>query len=95
MGRVPTTPATVTGVITTDQGAIGVRLNNAQAPCTVNNFASLAQKGYFDGTDCHRLTTSAELGVLQAVTAGNGKGGPGYQFLNEYPTNQYWLTDPR
>ncbi|CAM3511935.1 peptidylprolyl isomerase [Mycobacterium frederiksbergense] len=95
MGRVPTTPATVTGVITTDRGAIGVRLNNAQAPCTVNNFASLAQKGYFNGTDCHRLTTSAELGVLQCGDPlGTGKGGPGYQFPNEYPTNQYRLTDP-
>ncbi len=25
---------------------------------------------------------------------GTGKGGPGYQFPNEYPTNQYRLTDP-
>jgi peptidyl-prolyl cis-trans isomerase B (cyclophilin B) len=95
MGRVPTTPATVTGVITTDRGTIGVRLNNAQAPCTVNNFASLAQKGYFNDTDCHRLTTAAELGVLQCGDPlGTGKGGPGYQFPNEYPTNQYRLTDP-
>ncbi|MDF2581678.1 MAG: cyclophilin [Mycobacterium sp.] len=95
MGRVPTTPPTVNGVITTDRGAIGVRLNNAQAPCTVNNFASLAQKGYFNGTDCHRLTTAAELGVLQCGDPlGTGKGGPGYQFPNEYPTNQYRLTDP-
>ena len=95
MGRVPTTPATVEAEITTDRGIIGIQLNNAQAPCTVNNFASLAGQGYFDGTRCHRLTTAAELGVLQCGDpSGTGKGGPGYQFPNEYPTNQYRLTDP-
>ncbi|MGK2865898.1 MAG: peptidylprolyl isomerase [Mycobacterium sp.] len=95
MGRIPTTPATVIGVITTDRGAIGIELDNAKAPCTVNNFASLAGQGYFTDTRCHRLTTAPELGVLQCGDpTGTGKGGPGYQFPNEYPTNQYRLTDP-
>jgi peptidyl-prolyl cis-trans isomerase B (cyclophilin B) len=95
MGKTPTTPATLPGVITTDRGAIGVQLDNAKAPCTVNNFVSLAGQGYFTDTTCHRLTTAAELGVLQCGDpSGTGKGGPGYQFPNEYPTNQYRLTDP-
>ncbi|MGW0158525.1 peptidylprolyl isomerase [Mycobacterium sp. NPDC003323] len=95
MGRVPRTPATVESEITTDNGIIGILLNNGQAPCTVNNFASLAAQGYFDGTSCHRLTTSADLRVLQCGDpAGTGTGGPGYQFPNEYPTNQFRLTDP-
>lgn len=95
VGRVPTTPATVDAVITTDRGVIPLQLDNAKAPCTVNNFASLAAQGYFDGTPCHRLTIGAELGVLQCGDpSGSGKGGPGYQFPNEYPTNQYRLTDP-
>ena len=65
-------------------------LNNAEAPCTVNSFASLAQKGFFDDTVCHRLTTTPGLGVLQCGDpTGSGSGGPGYQFANEYPTNQY------
>ncbi|GAS98474.1 peptidyl-prolyl cis-trans isomerase (rotamase) - cyclophilin family [Mycolicibacterium canariasense] len=95
MGKVPTVPATVAGVIATDRGAIPVELDNAKAPCTVNNFASLAAQGFFNGTPCHRLTTGGELGVLQCGDpTGTGKGGPGYQFPNEYPTNQYRLTDP-
>ena len=81
--------------MTTDQGSIGLFLNNAEAPCTVNNFASLAQKGYFDNTICHRLTTAPELGVLQCGDpTATGSGGPGYSFANEYPTNQYATDDP-
>jgi len=79
----------------TNQGSLGLQLLNAQAPCTVNNFASLSQKGYFDNTPCHRLTTQQDLYVLQCGDpAGNGKGGPGYEFANEYPTNQYQPDDP-
>ena len=74
---------------------IGLQLDNGKAPCTVNNFASLAQQGFFDDTTCHRLTTSTELGVLQCGDpTASGTGGPGYRFPNEYPTNQYRLTDP-
>ncbi len=94
-GKVPTDPATISVSMSTDQGNIGLMLNNAEAPCTVNNFASLANKGYFNDTVCHRLTTSAMLGVLQCGDpSGNGSGGPGYKFANEYPTNQYPKGDP-
>lgn len=94
-GKVPTDPATISISMSTDQGNIGLVLNNAEAPCTVNSFASLAQKGYFDNTVCHRLTTTPGLGVLQCGDpTGTGSGGPGYQFANEYPTNQYPKGDP-
>ena len=94
-GKVPTDPATISVSMSTDQGNIGLLLNNAEAPCTVNSFASLAQKGFFDDTVCHRLTTAAALGVLQCGDpTGTGSGGPGYQFSNEYPTNQYPKNDP-
>jgi peptidyl-prolyl cis-trans isomerase B (cyclophilin B) len=70
-------------------------LTNSKTPCTVNNFTSLAKQVFFDNTKCHRLTTSAELGVLQCGDpTGASTGGPGYRFPNEYPTNQYRLTDP-
>jgi peptidyl-prolyl cis-trans isomerase B (cyclophilin B) len=94
-GVVPTDPATVTASLQTTRGNIGLELHNAQAPCTVNNFASLAQQGFFDGTSCHRLATSPQLGLLQCGDpSGTGTGGPGYRFPNEYPTNQYRLSDP-
>lgn len=87
-GTVPTDPATVTASITTNRGNIGLELANGKSPCTVNNFVSLAQQGYFDDTPCHRLTTGA-LSVLQCGDpTGTGTGGPGYQFADEYPANQ-------
>ncbi|MBA0044763.1 peptidylprolyl isomerase [Mycobacteroides sp. LB1] len=93
-GKVPTEPATLTASVKTSQGNIGLVLDNAKAPCTVNSFASLAQGGYFDDTICHRIT-SGGLSVLQCGDpTGTGSGGPGYQFDNEYPTNQYKPGDP-
>jgi peptidyl-prolyl cis-trans isomerase B (cyclophilin B) len=92
---VPTDPAQVSASMSTNQGNVGIELDNGKAPCTVNNFVSLAQQGYFDNTPCHRLTTSADLSVLQCGDPlGTGAGGPGYQFANEYPTSQYRLSDP-
>lgn len=94
-GRVPTDPAEVSASISTTAGNIGLQLHNGQSPCTVNSFASLAQQGYFDGTSCHRLTTQAQLKVLQCGDpTGRGTGGPGYTFGDEYPSNQYRLSDP-
>ena len=94
-GRVPTEPATISVSMATDQGNIGLMLNNAEAPCTVNSFVSLAQKGFFNDTPCHRLTTAPGLGVLQCGDpSGKGDGGPGYRFANEYPTSQYPKGDP-
>jgi peptidyl-prolyl cis-trans isomerase B (cyclophilin B) len=94
-GAAATTPATIPAKVLTNVGVIGLSLDNAKAPCTVNNFVSLASQGFFDATVCHRLTTSATLGVLQCGDpSGTGTGGPGYRFPNEYPTNQYRITDP-
>jgi peptidyl-prolyl cis-trans isomerase B (cyclophilin B) len=94
-GKVPTDPAQISASMTTSAGNIGLQLDNAKAPCTVNSFASLAQQGYFNDTPCHRLTTSPGLSVLQCGDpTGKGTGGPGYGFTNEYPTNQYRPDDP-
>jgi len=93
-GQVPTEPAQVSASMSTNQGNIGLQLDNGKAPCTVNSFASLAQQGYFNDTPCHRLTTGG-LAVLQCGDpTGQGTGGPGYEFANEYPTNQYQPDDP-
>ncbi|KAA8963543.1 peptidylprolyl isomerase [Mycobacterium sp.] len=89
-GKVPTDPATVSVSMMTNQGPVGLLLANNESPCTVNSFVSLAQQKFFDDTGCHRLTTSPTLGVLQCGDpSGDGTGGPGYQFANEYPTDQY------
>jgi peptidyl-prolyl cis-trans isomerase B (cyclophilin B) len=94
-GKVPTDPAQVSASMVTNQGHIGLMLANNESPCTVNSFASLIGQKYFDNTKCHRLTTSQDLGVLQCGDPkGDGTGGPGYQFANEYPTDQYPPNDP-
>jgi peptidyl-prolyl cis-trans isomerase B (cyclophilin B) len=93
-GKVPTDPPQVSASMSTNQGNLGLQLDNAKAPCTVNSFANLAQQGYFNDTPCHRLTTGG-LAVLQCGDpTGQGTGGPGYQFANEYPTNQYQPDNP-
>jgi peptidyl-prolyl cis-trans isomerase B (cyclophilin B) len=94
-GKVPTDPAQVSASMVTDQGNIGLLLANNESPCTVNSFASLAQQKFFDNTKCHRLTASPASAVLQCGDpSGDGTGGPGYQFANEYPTDQYKPGDP-
>jgi len=94
-GKVPTDPAQVSVSMVTNQGNIGLLLANNESPCTVNSFASLVGQKFFDDTQCHRLTTSSTLGVLQCGDPkGDGTGGPGYQFANEYPTDQYKPDDP-
>jgi len=95
-GKVPTEPAQVSASLETNQGDIGLMLDNGKSPCTVNSFASLANQGFFKDTTCHRLTTSESLSVLQCGDpTAQGSGGPGYQFANEYPTNQYQPDDPK
>ncbi|MEV0358958.1 peptidylprolyl isomerase [Nocardia sp. NPDC050697] len=94
---IPTTgaDATLSMSIDTSVGPIGVTLDNAASPCTVNSFASLASQGFYNGTDCHRLTAGEGLKVLQCGDpTGSGSGGPGYEYDNEYPTDQYDQMDP-
>ena len=63
---------------------IEIELDPPNAPCTVQSFITLAQGAYFDGTTCHRLTTSDTLSVLQCGDpTGTGSGGPGYEFDDE------------
>lgn len=81
-------------VMATGQGSVGLSLNSAESPCTVNSFSSLAAQHYFDGTHCHRLTTADDLKVLQCGDpTGTGMGGPGYEFDDEYPTDTFGSTD--
>jgi peptidyl-prolyl cis-trans isomerase B (cyclophilin B) len=94
-GKSSADPAQVGLTVLTDRGRIGLQLANNESPCTVNSFVTLAEGAYFDNTECHRLTTSRALSVLQCGDPkGDGTGGPGYRFADEYPTDQYRPGDP-
>jgi peptidyl-prolyl cis-trans isomerase B (cyclophilin B) len=94
----PNYKATYTAAIKTNLGTIDINLLNSKATCTVNSFVHLASAGYFNNTQCHRVTNTTGLYVLQcgdpyatastkltcAQTATSpGAGGPGYEFANE------------
>ena len=67
----------------TSQGRVTFRALTGKAPCTTFSFRFLAQRGYFDRTHCHRLTTQ-KIYVLQCGDpTGTGSGGPGYSFRDE------------
>jgi peptidyl-prolyl cis-trans isomerase B (cyclophilin B) len=86
--------------INTNQGKITFNLLNNKATCTVNSFVHLAQAGYFNNTQCHRVVTSG-IYVLQcgdpyatasanlncSATSKIGSGTPGYAFANENLTD--------
>lgn len=75
--------AKYTFTLNTTCGTIAIDLDAAKAPHTVNSFKFLADKGFFDHTKCHRLTTSG-LYVLQCGDpTGTGMGGPGYTIPDE------------
>jgi peptidyl-prolyl cis-trans isomerase B (cyclophilin B) len=74
---------TRTATMTTNRGVLEFELDAAEAPCTVNSFAFLAEKKFFDRTSCHRLSNQG-LFVLQCGDpTGKGTGGPGYVFRDE------------
>lgn len=82
---------TVPATMQTSVGAIGLTLDRALAPCTVNSFLSLAKQGFYSNTPCHRLVTSPGLHVLQCGDpTGAGTGGPGYTIPDEvFPELSY------
>jgi peptidyl-prolyl cis-trans isomerase B (cyclophilin B) len=81
------TEGTVAVSLQTDRGPIPLTLDRSAGPCAVESFVNLVGAKYFDGTPCHRLTTSAGLKVLQCGDpTGLGTGGPGYTINDEPPT---------
>lgn len=70
----------------TNKGDIGVTVDYAQAPCAANNFENLASQDFYDDTICHRVVVNEGMKILQCGDpSGDGAGGPGYTFPDEYP----------
>jgi peptidyl-prolyl cis-trans isomerase B (cyclophilin B) len=78
-----TATGTLSGTIATSVGDIAIELDADRTPCTVNNFVSLAEQGYFDDTQCHRLTTQGIYVLQCGDPTASGMGGPGYTIADE------------
>ena len=62
-----------------------------KAPNTVNNFISLANKGFYDGKIFHRVIPG--FMIQGGCPNGNGMGGPGYQIDGEFAANGFKQND--
>jgi peptidyl-prolyl cis-trans isomerase B (cyclophilin B) len=70
--------------IETSRGTIRGKLTPDETPKTVANFVNLSQRGYYDGLTFHRVI--ADFMIQGGDPSGNGTGGPGYQFEDEFST---------
>jgi len=66
----------------TNHGAIEVELYPDDAPKTVANFVKLAGDGFYDGLIFHRVIPA--FMIQGGDPTGTGRGGPGYQFEDEF-----------
>ena len=90
----------LTAVMKTSKGDINLDLFAERTPMTVANFVNLAQRGYYNGLRFHRVIEN--FMIQGGCPRGNGTGGPGYQFGDEFdselrhdrPTNgsQFFIT---
>jgi cyclophilin family peptidyl-prolyl cis-trans isomerase len=73
---------TYTANIKTDVGDIKIALKADKAPRTVNNFVFLAKNGFYDNVIFHRVISN--FMAQSGDPTGTGRGGPGYQFADEF-----------
>jgi peptidylprolyl isomerase/peptidyl-prolyl cis-trans isomerase B (cyclophilin B) len=74
---------TQTAVIALERGGeIRIEFFPADAPKTVENFVTLARKGYYNGLTFHRVVPG--FVVQGGDPQGNGTGGPGYTIKAEF-----------
>lgn len=71
-----------TAVFETSKGTFKVELFDDKAPKTAGNFATLAQKGFYNGLIFHRVIDN--FMIQSGDPNGNGTGGPGYTIPDEF-----------
>ena len=81
-------------IIKTNFGDITIKFYAEESPITVNNFMSLAQAGFYNGTKFHRvikdfMIQGGDPNSRDDDWSNDGQGGSGYQFQDEF--NQHKL----
>ena len=66
----------------TTKGDIRLKLFPDKAPLTVLNFVNLTKRGFYNGLTFHRVIPN--FMIQGGDPAGNGTGGPGYKFKDEF-----------
>lgn len=74
-------------VIETSKGKMKIKLFPNEAPNTVANFASLAQSGFYNNLNFHRVI--AGFVAQGGCPEGSGRGGPGYRIKCELENNPH------
>jgi cyclophilin family peptidyl-prolyl cis-trans isomerase len=69
-------------ILHTSEGDVAIELFPDDAPRTVENFATLARDGFYDGLVFHRVVP--DFMIQGGDPRGDGTGGPGYQFEDEF-----------
>jgi peptidyl-prolyl cis-trans isomerase B (cyclophilin B) len=72
----------LTAVVKTEKGTIRLQLFADKTPRTVANFVNLVQRGFYNNLKFHRVIE--EFMVQGGCPKGNGTGGPGYKFRDEF-----------
>ncbi len=74
--------------MSTDKGTMTIEFFEQDAPKTVENFITLAKKGFYDGIKFHRVIPN--FMIQGGDPTGTGSGGPGYTIPDELTgDNQY------
>ena len=77
-----------TGRITLENGnQIDIAFYPEDAPKTVENFVTLAKKGFYNGLNFHRVVP--DFVVQGGCPKGDGTGGPGYMIKAEFNSKKH------
>jgi peptidyl-prolyl cis-trans isomerase B (cyclophilin B) len=68
--------------IKTEKGTIRLTLFTDKTPLTVANFVNLVQHGFYNNLKFHRVIE--DFMIQGGCPKGNGTGGPGYKFKDEF-----------
>jgi peptidyl-prolyl cis-trans isomerase B (cyclophilin B) len=85
----PSAPAGdgTTATIVTDLGTIVMELYTDSAPVASQNFINLAEMGFYNGVDFHRIVPG--FMIQGGDPEGTGRGGPGYKIKDDAVVGDY------